>query len=219
MADRWIRIRGGGRIRIDPGWGSPPPPGSLPRPAPPAEPDTGGHLGIELTQPIIERMEIRVESIFRPQTPDVEVMYVLTGVASMRPDRLHSLPSDAVIADATTHSVASNVSKMTELIAREQPEQIRLIVEVHTHPAGIASPSDADRSAWKSTASEISGAFPHAIVLFGIHSVSTEASEFLERVAPRKETSSRIGWRSNTRDHEFALFSSNAEPHEVRLHG
>lgn len=217
--DVLVRIGDGARIRIASASGVEPQPRPWLRSVPCEEHDVSSHSGVGLAPFIVERMEIRVESVFRPRTPDVEVMYVLTGVAGTRPDRLHGLPSAAVIADATAYSVTSNVSKMIELIAREQSDEIKLIVEVHTHPAGIASPSDADRSVWKSTASVLGGAFPHALILFGIHSVSNETSEFLQRVAPRKEASSRIRWRSNTRDHEFALFSPSAEPHEITLTG
>jgi len=221
MAERWIRIRGGGRIRIDPGRrGSQARPGSIsPAPSRPpettrADPGTSGE--IEFDQPITERMEMRVESVFRPKTPDVEVVYVLTGETGNRPDRLHGLPTEAVVLDATTRSALPDVSKMIEMVQRERPGPIDLFIEVHTHPAGIASPSDADRIQWESAAAAFKAAFPQAQILFGIHAVSQEASEFLEKTRPKRTAIGRMSWRSYTRDHEFALFSSNAQPYGIR---
>jgi hypothetical protein len=222
MPERWIRIRGGGRIRIDPGWGTSSQPELRPSPvlgpSRPSESDEREEGGLQIGYSILERMEIRVESVFRPRTPDVEVLYVITGATPARPDQLHSLPSDAVIVDATTSSAAPNISKMIELLQKERSGPVELIVEFHTHPSGIALPSDADIAHWQYTASQLTTAFPNALVLFGIHAVSEQAPEFMERVDPNNVASNRIAWRSHTRDHELAIFTSAAEPYEVRIH-
>ena len=117
-------------------------------------------------------------------------------------------------------SVVTNVGQMMEFVKRSGAGDAGLIVDLHTHPAsGVALPSDTDMKTWKSMAELLREEFPNARFLFGVHGVGAPAAAFLERTPPRKQGVNRLTWRSNTRDHEIALFNPDSSPVEVQLIG
>ena len=169
---------------------------------------------------IIERAEIITEGVFRPGVDDVEVKYLMSGRRPDRVDRLHPLASDRIISEATPVSVVTNVSQMIEFVKRSGAGDAGLIVDLHTHPSsGIALPSDTDMKTWRSMAQLLEDEFPNARFLFGVHGVGSPAAAFLERSPPRIAGVNRLIWRSNTRDHEIALFTPDSSPIEVQLIG
>ena len=183
------------------------------RGAPPA-PATG--QGISLSHPIINQMEIRVESVFRPKEPDVEVVYALTGFGTSV-DHLHKFSSNEVVAHATPEMVSYIAGKMVEHIRAERAEMPNLIVHVHSHPLGAPVLSDADRETMPKVAATIRGTVSGATVLFGVHAVGSE--ERRPREPPERVSENRVRWSSITRVHEVAFFDEDAKPVEVRIDG
>ena len=226
MRNRRLKIRGGGHIRIDREWLSPSPAGFAPdeppvvrSPAPAGDTSTVSNR-VALGSGIIERAEIITEGVFRPGVDDVEVKYLMSGGRPDRVDRLHPLASDRIISEATPVSVVTNVSQMIEFVKRSGAEDAGLIVDLHTHPSsGIALPSDTDMKTWRSMAQLVEEEFPNARFLFGVHGVGAPAAAFMERTSPRIQGVNRLTWRSNTRDHEIALFTADSSPIEVQLIG
>ena len=221
MPERWIRIRGGGRIRIDPGWGDMPLPGSSPpvaesTVAPVTVPGVYAKDSVALSEGLLEREEIRVESVFRPGVPDVEVLSLLTGTSRNAPDRFFGLSSKEVIKDATTDSVVPSLPGIIELL-RRQHARPALIIELHTHPSGVARPSAVDKKHWPEATTSLVSAFPGARVLFGVHAVNVIGGDFVERDPPHRVSSNRIAWRSNTHEHELGLYTEKGVPVEVTV--
>ncbi len=226
MRNRRLKIRGGGHIRIDREWLAPSPAGS-PTDEPqvshsPAPAGDGVAVSncVGLGAGIIERAEIITEGVFRPGVADVEVKYLMSGRRPDRVDRLHPLASERIISEATPVSVVTNVNQMIEFVKRSGAGDAGLIVDLHTHPSsGIALPSDTDMKTWRSMAQLLEEEFPNARFLFGVHGVGGHAAAFLERTPPRRQGVNRLTWRSNTRDHEIALFTADSSPIEVQLIG
>ncbi len=224
MRQRRLRVRGGGHIRIDRGWLSPPQqtPGIGERSTPPAPGDdaAGTSRAISLGAGVIERAEIITEGVFRPGAEDIEVKYVMSGKHPARLDRLHPLASDQIISDATPVSVMTNVDQMIEFVKRSGAGDARLIVDLHTHPSsGVALPSDVDMKTWRQMTELLAKEFPNARFLFGVHGVGLQSPGFLERTLPTREGVNRLIWRSNTRNHVIALFAPDSSPVEVRFVG
>jgi len=181
------------------------------RPAPAAR-----GQGFSLSHPIISQMEIRVESVFRPKEPDVEVVYALTGFGRSV-DHLHKFSSNEVVAHATPEMVSYVAEKMVEYIRAERAEMPDLIVHVHSHPSGAPALSDVDKETMPKVAATIRGTVPGATVLFGVHAVGSE--ERRPRAPPERVSLNRMRWSSITRLHEVAFFDEHGEPVEVRIDG
>ncbi len=176
----------------------------------------GGWQGLSLSHPIISQMEIRVESVFRPKEPDVEVVYALTGYGTSV-DRLHKFSSNEVVAHATPEMVSYVAEKMVEHIRAERAEMPSLIVHVHSHPRGAPALSDVDKETMHRVTATIREAVPDATVLFGVHAVGSE--ERRPREPPERVAENVVRWSSITRAHEVAFFTEDAEPVEVRIDG
>ena len=188
--------------------------GGAQSPAP--APAVGGGGGLALSHPILNQMEIRVESVFRPKEPDVEVVYALTGFGGSV-DHLHKFSSNEVVAHATPEMVSYVAEKMVEHIRAERAEMPNLIVHVHSHPLGAPALSDVDKGAMPQVAARIRAVVPGATVLFGVHAVGSE--ERRPRAPPERVSENRLRWSSITRVHEVAFFDEDAEPVEVRIDG
>ena len=183
-------------------------------PAPPA-PAAGGQ-GISLSHPLINQMEIRVESVFRPKEPDVEVVYALTGFGGSV-DHLHKFSSNEVVAHATPETVSYVAEKMVEHIRDERMQMPNLIVHVHSHPLGAPLLSDMDKETMPEVAARIRAIVPDATVLFGVHAIGSE--ERRPREPPERVSENRLRWSSITRVHEVAFFDEDGEPVMVRIDG
>ncbi|MGP8323541.1 MAG: hypothetical protein ACT6FG_06065 [Methanosarcinaceae archaeon] len=178
-------------------------------------PVTGGQ-GFSLSHPIINQMEIRVESVFRPKEPDVEIVYALTG-SGTSVDHLHKFSSNEVVAHATPDMISYVAEKMVEHIRAERAGMPDLIVHVHSHPLGAPALSDMDKKAMPGVAARIREMVPGAAVLFGIHAVGRE--ERRPRMSPERVSGNQIRWSSITRMHDVVFFDEYAKPVEVRING
>jgi hypothetical protein len=167
----------------------------------------------------LDLAEIRAESSFRPQHEDVEVLYALSGRAPNVPDTFHKLSSRFVIREASASMILTNTEELVKHILKECEESPNLIIVVHTHPEGIAHPSETDRDYFHQAAQLVRNYVPVASVIFGIHSVSSEGEMVREREEPKKTSKNRIAWSSITRSHELVLYSEHAKPVEVTLVG
>jgi proteasome lid subunit RPN8/RPN11 len=183
---------------------------------PPASAPAAGGQWISLSHPILNQMEIRVESVFRPKEPDVEVVYALTGFGTSV-DHLHKFSSNEVVAHATPEIVSYVAEKMVEHIRAERVEMPNLIVHVHSHPLGAPALSDVDKAAMPVVAARIRAVVPGATVLFGVHAVGCE--ERRPRIPPERVALNMVRWSSITRVHEVAFFDEGANPVEVRIDG
>ena len=226
MNRRRIRIRGGGHIRIDGKWlssfldGAPPGEQAETSENAPGAAAPGPRPGISLGATVIERAQMVTEGVFRPGVEDVEVKYLMSGTRPDRIERVHTLASDRIIADATPVSVSTNVSQLIEFVKRSGAGNAGLIVDLHSHPSsGIALPSETDMKTWLSVARMLEEEFPNTRFLFGVHGVGRQMPTFVERTPPVVAGVNRVIWRSVTRDHEIALFAPDATPVEVYLDG
>jgi len=183
-------------------------------PASPAPATAAGSRGLALSHPILSQMEIRVESVFRPKEPDVEVVYALTGYGTSV-DHLHKFSSNEVVAHATPEMISYIAEKMVEHIRAERAEMPNLIVHVHSHPLGAPALSDVDKETMPRIAARIRAVVPDATVLFGVHAVGSE--ERRPREPPERVSENKVRWSSITRMHEVAFFDEAAKPIEVRV--
>lgn len=113
--------------------------------------------------------------------------------------------------------ILANIEEIVNHIIKERKEAPTLIVIVHTHPAGIAHPSETDKEYQCHATKIIRKYVPDATIVFGIHSVSSEGEVVREREEPKKTSKNRIAWSSITRSHEIAFYGENLMPAEVKL--
>ena len=170
-----------------------------------------------LSSNFLNLAEIRAESSFRPSHGDIEVIYALSGRAHNTPDTFHKLSSRFVMKEATQSMILANTEEIVNHIIKEREEEPNLIVIVHTHPAGIAHPSEIDREYYPRITKTIRKYLPDANIIFGIHSLSSEGERVREREEPKKMSKNRITWSSITRSHEIAFYDENLMPVEVTL--
>lgn len=166
-----------------------------------------------LSSSLINQMEIRVESVFRPGQGDVEIVYALTGSDQL--DMLHKFSSNEVVAHATRERITTTAEKMAEHILKERSDIPNMIVAVHTHPGGAAELSAQDKISMPQIAGKIRERIPGAFVFFAVHAVSKESPR--ERTKPVKLAGNRIKWSSITKSHEIAFFNVKAETVEVSI--
>ncbi len=166
-----------------------------------------------LSSSLINQMEIRVESVFRPGQNDIEIAYAITG--SNRLDMIHKFSSSEVVAHATQDRITTSAEKMADHIIKERSDIPKMIVAVHTHPDGAAELSEQDKISMLRMAAKLKERFAGANIIFAVHAVSRESSR--ERTRPVKIGANRITWNSITRTHEVAFFNQNAEPVEVSI--
>lgn len=180
-----------------------------------SSPATGRQV-FSLPRYIINQMEIRVESVFRPKEPDVEVVYALTGFGTSV-DTLHKFSSNEVVAHATPDMVLYTAEKMVEHIRAERAGMPNLIVHIHSHPLGAPALSDVDKETMPEVAARIREKVPDVVVLFGVHAVGRE--ERCARIPAERVSENRLRWSSITRLHDVVFFDEYAKPVEVRIDG
>lgn len=164
---------------------------------------------------LIDLMEIRVESAFRPNQDDVELVYALTGADHRVPDALHKLSSRTVVEEASEEHIVASAGAMIEHIIREKGSEPMLVVHIHTHPQSIPRPSETDKHFFQGAAVKIADRVPEATVVFGVHAISSESIR--ERRKTSKISRNTIKWSSITREHEVGFFTPNSEPYEVEI--
>jgi proteasome lid subunit RPN8/RPN11 len=161
---------------------------------------------------LIQQMEIRVESIFRPDAEDVETTYALTGDSVM--EMLHKFTSKEVIKSATPFEIHTKIEAKLKQILEERAEvgKATTVIDIHTHPQGLPIPSDQDLMVFKRAYVVYRKHFEN--VYFGIHAVSEETK--LRRSKPKAE-GNRVFWTSINRKHEVAFFDKDGNPVEVEV--
>jgi len=164
---------------------------------------------------LINLMEIRAESGFRPNEEDVEIVYALSGNGPHAPDMLHKLSSQTVVEKAADDYVISSVRGMVEHIIKERGSPPKLVVGIHTHPQGVPKPSDKDNRYFRNAFDTIKSLVPEAYVLFGVHAISSESIR--ERLEPTRISRNAIKWSSITREHEIAFYTPESNTCEVKL--
>ncbi len=166
-----------------------------------------------LSSSLINQMEIRVESVFRPGQSDIEIAYALSG--STYPDMLNKFSSNEVPAHATQERITTSAEKMAEQIIKERPDAPKIIVAAHTHPDGAAELSEQDIGSMPRIAAKLKERIGGVKVIFAVHAVSRESPR--ARTHIMKIAGNRIKWNSITRTHEVAFFDENARPVEVSI--
>jgi len=161
---------------------------------------------------VIDQMEIRVESVFRPNQQDVETAYALSGNTVI--DMLHKFTSSEIIKDATPLIVYTVTENKIKHILEEREEIPEVIIDVHTHPNGIPELSEEDRNTIKKVAKVFREKLPNTKVYFGVHAVSEE--KLGKRKVPEVHNN-KIKWRSLTRKHEVAFFDDECKPVRVEV--
>lgn len=168
-----------------------------------------------LPKRLINLMEIRAESAFRPKEEDVELVYALSGSNSVAPDMLHKLSSNTVVERASRDHIVTSVNGMIEYILKERGDEPKLIVMLHTHPQSTSKPSKQDERYFESAASKAKSLCPDIQVIFGIHAISSELVR--ERQEIIKLSRNTIRWSSITREHEVSFYTSGEQPYEVEI--
>jgi len=176
---------------------------------------TSGKEVLLISKSLINLMEIRVESSFRPNQDDVELVYALSGNERNLPDMLHKLSSNTVVEEATEDRIVSSAQGLMEHVNKERDNKPKVIVGVHTHPQSLSRPSEQDRRYFQSAVEVIKTLAPDVDILFAIHAVSSEAIR--ERLEPEKLSRNTIKWSSITREHEIAFYTPDAESYEVAI--
>jgi len=161
---------------------------------------------------IIRQMEIRVESVFRPNAEDVETTYALTGNGIM--EMLHAFTSKEVIKSATPFEIHTKIEAKIKQILEERAEigKASTVIDVHTHPQGLPVPSDQDLVVFKRAFMVYSRYFEN--VFFGVHAISDEKR--FRRTKPKAE-GNKIVWTSLNRKHEVAFYDKDGNPVEVEV--
>lgn len=181
--------------------------------------DSGEPTGLYLARGIISQMELRSESSFRPNQPDFESIYALTGVNPNEPDTLHSFASESVVQDARPETVIPITSEIIEHIKEERQDDgpVRVVVILHTHPApgNIAQPSSNDLRFFEQAGKSISDAFSDSKVYFGVHAMSGDHRRTRESISNTAEH--RLRWVSIYREHEVALFDAAGREEKVTV--
>lgn len=176
-----------------------------------------GNKALFLSSNFLNLAELRAESSFRPSQGDIEVLYALSGSKHNTPDTFHKLSSRFVMKEASQSMILANTEEIVNHIIKEREKEPELIVIVHTHPAGIAHPSEIDKQYYPRATKIIRKYLHDANITFGIHSLSSEGEEVREREEPKKTSKNRITWSSITRSHEIAFYDENLMPVEVVL--
>lgn len=171
--------------------------------------------GISISTNLITFMEMRTESVFRPNQEDIEVVYALTGSSKNIPNTIHKFSSNDVVPHASPDKISYYTEKMVEHILEERKSIPELIVIVHTHPKGTAELSEVDKNTHLQVANKMKELVPSANVMFGVHAVSNESRR--QRTDPVKVARNAIKWSSITRQHEAAFFDKNSKPVEVNV--
>jgi hypothetical protein len=170
-----------------------------------------------LPKRLINLMEIRAESAFRPKEEDVELVYALSGSSSVVPDTLHKLSSNTVVDKASPDHIVTSVNGMIEYILKERGDKPKLVVLLHTHPQSTSKPSKQDERYFDSATITVKSLCPGVEVVFGIHAVSSE--QIRERQETTKSSRNTIKWSSITREHEVSFYTSGVQPYEVEIGG
>lgn len=176
---------------------------------------TQGEDTLFLSSNFLNLAELRAESSFRPSQGDIEVLYALSGRKHNIPDTFHKLSSRFVMKEASQSMILANTEEIVNHILKEREAEPNLIGIVHTHPAGIAHPSEIDKQYYLRATKIIRKFLKDANITFGIHSLSSEVVR--EREEPKKTSKNRITWSSITRSHEIAFYDENLMPVEVVL--
>ena len=208
----------GGRLRIRLGAGEKASACSVPttiRPASAPEGLESLNKLLLISRHLLNLMEIRAESAFRPDQNDIELVYALSGSIPYVPDMLHTLSSNAVVEEASENHIVSSVGGMIEHIRQERDNDIGTIVEVHTHPLSSSNPSEQDRRYFAGAEQTIQRLVPDVQVLFGIHAISSE--RVTERQPPVRTSMNTIRWSSINRGHEIAFYSAGTQPYPVGI--
>lgn len=166
---------------------------------------------LTISKNILDQMEIRAEGVFRPHTQDVETAYGISGDDIL--DMLHKFTSNEVIHEAMPSAIYTTTDNKIEYIQEERGKNPDVVVDVHTHPAGITVLSDDDRSTMKRVAQVFREKLPGTKIFFGIHAISEERG-LGKRIKP-EILANRIAWRSLTREHEVAFYDENSRPVDV----
>ena len=159
---------------------------------------------------LIKQMEIRAESVFRPDSEDVETAYALSGQDIL--DTLHKFTSKEVIRSATPFEIHTKTEAKIRQILEESEVPPKIVVDIHTHPKGSAELSDQDIATNRRAYDLFSKHFDE--VYFGVHAVSEEMR--LKRTPPKVE-GNRIVWNSIRRRHEVAFFDKDGKPVSVEI--
>ena len=161
---------------------------------------------------LIRQMEIRVESVFRPDVEDVETTYALTGNNVM--EVLHPYTSKEIIKSATPFEIHTKIEAKIKRILEERAElgKASTVIDIHTHPQGLPILSDQDLTVFKRAFTVYKKYFDS--VFFGIHAVSEE--QRFRRTEPKAE-GNKIVWTSLSRKHEVAFYDKDGKPVEVEV--
>jgi len=170
-----------------------------------------------LPKRLINLMEIRAESAFRPKEEDVELVYALSGSSSVVPDTLHKLSSNTVVEKASRDHIVTSVNGMIEYILKERGDEPQLIVMLHTHPQSTSKPSKQDERYFENAAITAKSLCPDVQVIFGVHAIGSEMVR--ERQETIKLARNTIRWSSITREHEVSFYTSGGQPYEVEIDG
>ncbi|MDY6966319.1 MAG: hypothetical protein SVM80_10200, partial [Halobacteriota archaeon] len=169
---------------------------------------------IQFTTSIIEKMEIRVESVFRPNQEDVEIVYALSGSNPNILDKIHYLASCEVVLDSSSTFITTYTEMIIENILKEREDYPKVIVHIHTHPMGIPNLSETDKRDNLKIVEIIERFDPQVKIIFGVHAISSEA---IRAKTEPKGSKNKIKWSSIHREHEIGFYDKEGKQYRVRI--
>lgn len=165
-----------------------------------------------LSTNIIELMEIRAESAFRPNQEDVEIIYALSGTDPNIPDKIHYLASGQVVLDSSANFILSYTENVIETILKEREDSPEIVIHIHTHPMGVPNLSEADKKENMNIVEAIDKLIPQASIIFGVHAISSD--DYREKTEP-KANNNKIRWSSIHRVHDVGFYDKDGKQYRV----
>lgn len=148
----------------------------------------------------------------------VETVYVLTGRTYFVPERLFAFDDPALYQRADPAYVAVDNRTMAETIRRFYADQPgpRVIVRVHTHPGGPASPSEQDYRVATSRQQLFDRYFDDYELFLGIHALTDECTPDAEWIRrPEQTAENEVSWWGENRKHKLAIYDGAYNPRPV----
>lgn len=170
---------------------------------------------LRLPRTLIDSMQLRAGSNFRPGEEDVEIEYSLSGSDPNIADRLHSLSSGEVIGRASPDSIYPYPERIVEHVKKERGGNPKLLVNIHTHPKMAPELSEQDKGFHREAWTRIKELLPEVNLIFGVHALTEEGKR--EETSPVKSAGNKIKWSSIIRGHEVGFFTPDGKPYQVEL--
>lgn len=167
---------------------------------------------------LMQMLELRANN---GAVADVETVYVLTGSTYSVPELLFAFDDPGLYYEAERDYVDADNGAIAETIWKfyEGRPGPRMIVDVHTHPAGSDTrPSNQDHSVAGHQRQAFDQYFDDYELFFGIHGLGEACDPDLSWMrVPEQTGENEISWWGENRRHSLAVFDGAYRPRPVRV--